>query len=624
MLNPLRNLALGFFLATTITAFDAPTMADDVLRCVRDDTTGTILDGDRPIVRYRYADVAKKPYVDQLFTPSGVQILRDSPDDHKHHHGLMFAIAADGVNFWEESEANSGTEKGENFKEIPDGFEQDVSWIDPSSEKPVLVERRTIEAIPSADLGATLIEWCTTLETSPDRDEVVLDGHPYYGLGMRFVQSMDVGGRLFNADDKPGELIEGDHRLTSTRWCAYTAKADGKPVTVAIFDHPTNPRRPATMFTMQMPFAYLSATLNAWREPIALKAGQPMELRYGVALWDGEVDKSTVEQLYQRWLNLTAVDKSPSKSAALSVPPQPLWRFAWVSDMHMGSASPEYIAKAFRFIDEQWKPNFAMFTGDNNFVEAAPNPADPTETKELRRQRYLKDFFEKNLKTPFVVIPGDNWPAEFDRVFGPKQYSFDYGGIHFVMLAPDRIYHGKKHEGLSVFDKPTMDWIAEDLEHSAGRPTVVAIHEPIYPPTFLDAPQLYEMLKPCSNVVAVLQGHLHVGMEFHRNGVAYLVAPSLGKPPSKAMRLVEIFPDKMLIRTAAYEKDGDRFVVGRDTQEIRIPKPLRDTLSSPAPGAEIFGNYDAVPAHPLMIDPSLESRSGELIKNALKAVLPFP
>jgi hypothetical protein len=44
-----------------------------------------------------------KPYVRRLYTPGGVNVLRDEVPDHKHHHGLMFAIAAEGVNFWEEA-----------------------------------------------------------------------------------------------------------------------------------------------------------------------------------------------------------------------------------------------------------------------------------------------------------------------------------------------------------------------------------------------------------------------------------------------------------------------------------------------------------------------------------------
>ena len=85
---------------------------------------------------------------------------------------------------------------------------------------------------------------------------------------------MNTGGRLFNASKQPGNVIERQHRLVAAKWCAYTAKADGKPVTVAIFDHPSNPRHPNKMFTLDTHFAYLSATLNLLKEPLVLKAGR--------------------------------------------------------------------------------------------------------------------------------------------------------------------------------------------------------------------------------------------------------------------------------------------------------------------------------------------------------------
>jgi hypothetical protein len=157
------------------------------------------------------------------------------------------------------------------------------------------------------DVGATLIEWRSRLQTPSGKDSTVLTGNHYHGLGMRFLVSMDTDGRFFNADDKTGEIVRGDERLTPTKWCAFTAKADGKPVTVAIFDHPDNPRYPAKMFTMAKPFAYLSATRNEWKEPFVVKADKPLKLRCGVALWDGDVDKAAVERLYQRWLKM---DKS--------------------------------------------------------------------------------------------------------------------------------------------------------------------------------------------------------------------------------------------------------------------------------------------------------------------------
>ncbi|MCE5269186.1 MAG: PmoA family protein [Planctomycetaceae bacterium] len=268
----------------------------------------SLFDNGRPVVRYRCADGPYKPYVDQLCSPAGAQILRDHVPDHAHHHGLMFALSVDGVNFWEEAAAAGTEEPG--FLMVDNrgghkrpGFEQGVYWVGPDKKR-LLDERRHVTSFGDPVNGATLVTWRSRLQTPPGKTSAVLSGSHYFGLGMRFVESMDKGGRFFNADGKAGEVVRGDETLTRTKWCAYTAKADGKPVTVAIFDGPKN-FRPATVFTMSKPFAYLSATLNVWKEPITLKAGHPLDLCYGIALWDGEVAKATVEKLYLQWVQLS-------------------------------------------------------------------------------------------------------------------------------------------------------------------------------------------------------------------------------------------------------------------------------------------------------------------------------
>lgn len=285
------------------------------LRIAQDSSTISIFDGDRLVLHYRYAEVSHKPYADQLCSPAGVQVLRDSPDDHKHHHGLMYALMVDGVNFWEEI-ADSGRQQHRLLRDVKAtiqndaacaGFVEEVDWIGPASEKPMMIERRTIDVVQAGDPAATLINWRCRFQTPPGKDVIVLGGKFYHGLGMRFLPSMDTGGRFIYADDAPSEKLEGELRLTPAVWCAYTAKADGKPVTVAIFDHPSNLRHPATMFTMTQSFAYLSATLNESKEPITVKADKPLDLCYGVALWDGETDRATVEKFYRRWLNFCGV-----------------------------------------------------------------------------------------------------------------------------------------------------------------------------------------------------------------------------------------------------------------------------------------------------------------------------
>ena len=81
------------------------------LRIVEGPATAAIRSGDRTVLEYCAKAAPMKPYVRELFTPGGVQILCDSPADHKHHHGLMFALGVDGVDFWGEKSAAAGSEK---------------------------------------------------------------------------------------------------------------------------------------------------------------------------------------------------------------------------------------------------------------------------------------------------------------------------------------------------------------------------------------------------------------------------------------------------------------------------------------------------------------------------------
>jgi hypothetical protein len=125
---------------------------------------------------------------------------------------------------------------------------------------------------------------------------------------MRFVQSLDPGGTFTHPDGKTG--VEGTNDVPPRR-CAYSAVADGKPVTVAMFDCPQNPRHPATWFTMDSHFAYLAVTLNLHRQPLVIRAAEPLELRYAVVLWDGAVEPENMEKLYRQLLRRSAEAPKP-------------------------------------------------------------------------------------------------------------------------------------------------------------------------------------------------------------------------------------------------------------------------------------------------------------------------
>ena len=276
-----------------------------------DDTAVSVRAGDRLVLRYRYQNVPFKPYVEQLFTPHGINTVRDAPHDHLHHHGLMFAVAVNGVNFWEETGA-AGRQAHRSFADVRigacndlpcAGFTEYITWINPRSQELLLTERRTIEVSCAKDLGASLLTWQACFDPPPEKTSFTLTGHHYFGLGMRFLESMDAAGQFLNGGTDSVEVVRGDERNFRSTWCAYAAEADGKPVTVAVFDCPDNPRHPATWFTMTRPFAYLSATLNLHKKPLAVASESPLALRYGVALWDGRVEAGRIERLYRSWVS---------------------------------------------------------------------------------------------------------------------------------------------------------------------------------------------------------------------------------------------------------------------------------------------------------------------------------
>ena len=276
---------------------------------------------DKRLAQYRSAPVpfaahaALKPYIETLKTPSGKNILRASPHDHLHHHALMYALKVGDTNFWEELVPNAGKQMTNDVQYIavansPTGrptVKSEINWR--SNTQSLLLETREISVTDRNTVSerpdAVLLDWQSTLRAP---EETVLggagSGH-YYGLGMRFVQEMDKGGRFFNSTGtNDGEIVRGDERLTRCRWMGYTAKVDGEPVTVAVFDHPSNPV-PMTVFTMGDgggAFAYMSATMNMHREPIRLAAGQTFAVKYRVVVWDGEVPPEVVEERYREFV----------------------------------------------------------------------------------------------------------------------------------------------------------------------------------------------------------------------------------------------------------------------------------------------------------------------------------
>lgn len=289
-------------------AIAAAAPGESPLKITLSDTLLELQEGNSPVLQYKYRDVPFKPYAMSWFTPKGVNVLRDSPEDHKHHHSLMYAITLGDINFWEEI-PGAGRQLHRAFSNVftgpkQAGFMETLAWAGPKGKKVMLLEQRSLTHHLTGGASARLLTWQSVLKAPKGGDSVVLAGKIYHGLGMRFPVFMDKVGSFHFASDETGAFDDGPHHLAQASWCAYTVADTEHPVTVAMFSAKENPR-PTLWFTMLEPFSYLAGTFDLSRNPITLEAGKTLTATYGLATWDGVVENAAVQELYEQWLSLS-------------------------------------------------------------------------------------------------------------------------------------------------------------------------------------------------------------------------------------------------------------------------------------------------------------------------------
>lgn len=281
-------------------ALTVTSAAESPFSIVEKDQSGELrlLYKNRPILVYAFAANPYKPYVKELYTLSGKNILADSPPDHLHHHGLMYAIAVNGTYFWQETAA-TGIQKpiGPVSREIgttKGGLPQAsvthvIYWLDKGgrdSTNPanaLLVERRTLTVTVDEQDQEVSLQWDARFQVGDSAKRVVLSGDNYNGLGMRFRQELDPFSTHRNSRNGP-DLRTAAHDVSQARWSAVTFSVPSHPISVALFGDPVNPRGDAHFFTMVKPFTYLSATQGIDTKPLEYSQGDIFNLSYLVTV----------------------------------------------------------------------------------------------------------------------------------------------------------------------------------------------------------------------------------------------------------------------------------------------------------------------------------------------------
>ena len=265
---------------------------------------------------YAFATNQFKPYVRELYTLRGENVTRDAPPDHLHHHGLMYAVYVNGVNFWEEKGA-PGFEK---HVELPlhtaridangvpmADFTEMIYWVAPTNKASLdtlsaalLIEQRILTVTIDEKNQEVALRWDSEFQVGPNAGKVTLDGPNYDGLGLRLPESFNHVAKFQNSANQP-YAGQNTQNVIPARWTSVSGVIDGHDVALVMFGRPDNAWGDAVFFTMLDPFAYLSATQGLDKKPLEYSAGDKFSLSYLLTVYSENKPPEFIRQRCKLW-----------------------------------------------------------------------------------------------------------------------------------------------------------------------------------------------------------------------------------------------------------------------------------------------------------------------------------
>ena len=292
-----------------------------------DQTIDVMIDGEL-FTTFDY-QTYKKPILYPIYCPSQTAMTRDWPmkkntpgesHDHPHHKSMWIAHEISGVDFWTEKGGAIKTQSIEtNFPGKPgNAFRTTSSWKKASDEKTLLTDQTTywfggdqtsrwinclvnFQATNSDINFEDSKEGLFAIRTHPD---LRLTVNPKAGVS-------EVFGSAINSEGVTGKEMWGKR----AKWLLYFGQIDGNPVSIAMFDHPTNLRHPTTWHARDYglvtanPFGlhhFLGQPKGAG--DFLVKSGDSLQLRYRVEFFKGIATRETIEQKYQAFAKETLPD----------------------------------------------------------------------------------------------------------------------------------------------------------------------------------------------------------------------------------------------------------------------------------------------------------------------------
>lgn len=329
----MRALLILAMVSSTLPAAAAPKgPAVKLERRDAEQRVDVVVDG-RPFTSYMWSQ-PEKPVLFPINDATGACITRGYPlaprpgesTDHPHHAGIWFNYGevkvGDGepLDFWANSEEQRKNKPGGSYGRIVHRAIKTVKggagrgdlavgadWI--ALDGRVVLQEDTRFAFFAGD-GRRAIDRVATLTAS---DAVTFPDNKEGAYGLRLADVLNLPGvknrqggtgQYFSSEGKTGDAAWG----TRARWMLLTGKVDGKPVSIAMLDHPKNPGHPTYwhargygLFAAN-PFGQSAFSKGKETFNFALAKGKSARFAWRVVILSREANPDEIEAEYKAFV----------------------------------------------------------------------------------------------------------------------------------------------------------------------------------------------------------------------------------------------------------------------------------------------------------------------------------
>ncbi len=304
-------------------------LASDDVSVRRDGNRIHVEIGGQPFTAFYFGPEATKPYLHPLRARDGTVVTRGYPmervegeqTDHPHHRGVWFSHGdVNGVDFWanevrQRSRGSKGTIELAAIDAVESGGSEGLvratfGWRGPNRQL-LVTERRAMRFRRSSDDNIVDFD----LELTAEADSVHFGDTKEGTFAVRIATELEEPHFRAKGIARTGTIKNASGLATEARtwgkrspWVDYSGSLQGKPMGIAIFDHPDNPKHPTYWHVR----GYGLFAANVFGEHdfhadeskdggITLAKGETLRFRYRVLVHPGRTADAGLPRKHAEW-----------------------------------------------------------------------------------------------------------------------------------------------------------------------------------------------------------------------------------------------------------------------------------------------------------------------------------